>query len=45
VKKSRARFSDHLLFPIAIGILDHRVGEYSAKLRGASAPATKPQPV
>lgn len=32
VKKSRARFSDFLLFPITVGVLDHRVGEYKTKL-------------
>lgn len=35
MKRSRARFSDFLLFPIAVGVLDHRVGEYKTKLRGA----------
>lgn len=35
VKKSRPRLIDFLPFPVGMGILDHRVHEYSSKLRRA----------
>jgi hypothetical protein len=33
LRQSRTQFTDFLPFPVALGILDHRVGEYKTKLQ------------
>ncbi len=33
LKQSRTQFTDFLPFPVALGILDHRVGEYRTKIQ------------